>query len=202
MHDGGAVGVALVLLVAAVALAAGAIGAVLVAMAPPPGSADGVAVQLAVTAAITRGADENVFPAYRGRRVVWQLQPGGRWGAGPHTSWRIVPAHHALVLLGRGRAAASLPHNELNVTLENISIDYAAVPYLQATIVGAVTVNSSFAVHKTSCSPGLPPLAPGQQAVRGASGERARWCGPRMCLRSCRLWARYSTLPAPTCSRT
>jgi hypothetical protein len=48
----------------------------------------------------------------RGERMVWQPESGGRWGAGAHTARLRGPAHHAVVLFGRGGAAAAVPQRD------------------------------------------------------------------------------------------
>ena len=141
------------------AMAAAPIGAVRVA--PPPGSADGMHVQTAVTSAIARGADEYIFPA-----------AGDVWFGSQ--SLEVVEGH-GLTLRGSAALPTTLWFSlgggvQLlrchNVTLENISIDYAPVPYLQATIVGGIPVNSSFTVYDFELFPRS--AAFGSQAASGA----------------------------------
>ena len=118
-------------------------------------------VQTAVTSAIARGADEYIFPA-----------AGDVWFGSQ--SLEVVEGH-GLTLRGSAALPTTLWFSlgggvQLlrchNVTLENISIDYAPVPYLQATIVGGIPVNSSFTVYDFELFPRS--AAFGSQAASGA----------------------------------
>ena len=134
-------------------------------LTPPPGSwpgsADGVAVQMAVTAAIARGADEYIFPA---AGDVWFGNESLQVVGGRGLTLRGSAARPTTLWFSLGGGVQLLRCH--NVTLENIGIDYAPVPYLQATIVGGVPVNSSFAVYDFELFPRSSPF--GSQAASGA----------------------------------
>ena len=144
-------------IIAAMAAAVGAASRV----APPPGSADGVAVQAAVAAAIARGADEYVFPA---AGDVWFGNQSLEVVEGQGLTLRGSATRPTTLWFSLGGGVQLLRCR--NVTLVDISIDYTPVPYLQATIVGGVPVNSSFTVYDFELFPRSSPF--GSQAASGA----------------------------------